>query len=123
MKIFQSDMLDRLDTLRRNRELCDVVLYVNNREIYAHQTVLAALSPRLCQMFGDCHLIDDQISDDSMEDNTCEFRRVFWDDSIEDNTDEFFSQSIKINRFTKMLPMNEISVFVICEHFLDMHRP
>jgi influenza virus NS1A-binding protein len=41
----------RLNTFRKNRELCDVVLFVNEREISAHKAVLAAVSPALFDMF------------------------------------------------------------------------
>lgn len=41
----------RLNTFRKNRELCDVVLFVNEREILAHKAVLAAVSSALFEMF------------------------------------------------------------------------
>ncbi|VDN29626.1 unnamed protein product [Gongylonema pulchrum] len=41
----------RLNTFRRNRELCDVVLFVHEKEILAHKVVLAACSPALMDMF------------------------------------------------------------------------
>lgn len=44
-------LLQRLNTFRRNRELCDVVLFVREKEILAHKVVLAALSPALFDMF------------------------------------------------------------------------
>ncbi|CAD5234132.1 unnamed protein product [Bursaphelenchus xylophilus] len=44
-------VLSRLNTFRRNRELCDVVLFVKEREILAHKVVLAALSNSLLDMF------------------------------------------------------------------------
>ena len=44
-------LLSRLNTFRRNRELCDVVLYVQEREILAHRVVLAASAPALYDMF------------------------------------------------------------------------
>uniref|UniRef100_A0A914VYK5 BTB domain-containing protein n=1 Tax=Plectus sambesii TaxID=2011161 RepID=A0A914VYK5_9BILA len=48
----QSDSIaKRLNTFRKNRELCDVVLFVNEREIWAHKAVLAAVSPALFDMF------------------------------------------------------------------------
>lgn len=43
--------LYRLDTFRRNGELCDVVLFVREKEIRAHKVVLAACSPALYDMF------------------------------------------------------------------------
>ncbi|CAJ0916107.1 unnamed protein product, partial [Mesorhabditis belari] len=45
------ELLERLNTFRRNKELCDVVLFVKEREIYAHKVVLASVSPALCDMF------------------------------------------------------------------------
>uniref|UniRef100_A0A1I7WPI9 BTB domain-containing protein n=1 Tax=Heterorhabditis bacteriophora TaxID=37862 RepID=A0A1I7WPI9_HETBA len=51
----KNDLLDRLNTFRCNRELCDVVLFVSmvyrEREIFAHKVVLAAVSPALFDMF------------------------------------------------------------------------
>ncbi|CAD6189299.1 unnamed protein product [Caenorhabditis auriculariae] len=47
----KNELLDRLNTFRRNRELCDVVLFVKEREIFAHKVVLAAVSPALFDMF------------------------------------------------------------------------
>lgn len=44
-------LLTRLNTFRRNRELCDVVLLVDKREIFAHKAVLAAVSPTLFELF------------------------------------------------------------------------
>ncbi|CAI5455785.1 unnamed protein product [Caenorhabditis angaria] len=49
----KNELLDRLNTFRRNRELCDVVLFVREREIFAHKVVLAAVSPALFDMFND----------------------------------------------------------------------
>ncbi|CAD5230143.1 unnamed protein product [Bursaphelenchus okinawaensis] len=46
-----NSMLSRLNTFRRNRELCDVVLFIKEREILAHKVVLAALSNSLLDMF------------------------------------------------------------------------
>ncbi|CAB3399682.1 unnamed protein product [Caenorhabditis bovis] len=48
----KNELLDRLNTFRRNRELCDCVLFVREREIYAHKVVLAAVSPALFDMFN-----------------------------------------------------------------------
>ena len=48
---FQNELLERLNTFRNNRELCDVVLFVREREIFAHKVVLAAVSPALYDMF------------------------------------------------------------------------
>ena len=38
-------LLESLSILRRRRELCDVVLIVGQRKIYAHRVLLAAYSP------------------------------------------------------------------------------
>lgn len=38
-------LLDSLSILRRRHELCDVILVVGNRKIYAHRVLLAAYSP------------------------------------------------------------------------------
>lgn len=43
--------MSRLNTFRRNRAFCDVVLFVEGRELLAHKAVLAALSPPLFDMF------------------------------------------------------------------------
>lgn len=47
----KDDLLSRLNTFRCNRELCDIVLFVREREIFAHKVVLAAVSPALFDMF------------------------------------------------------------------------
>lgn len=47
----RSELLERLNTFRKNRELCDVVLFVAETEIFAHKVVLAATSPALFDMF------------------------------------------------------------------------
>lgn len=45
-------LMRRLSTLRRNKEFCDVVLYASDeREIFCHKVVLAALSPRFYELF------------------------------------------------------------------------
>uniref|UniRef100_A0A915Q2E5 BTB domain-containing protein n=1 Tax=Setaria digitata TaxID=48799 RepID=A0A915Q2E5_9BILA len=55
LKIYDNSMQDtllyHLNTFRRNRELCDVVLFVHEKEILAHKIVLAACSPALMDMF------------------------------------------------------------------------
>ncbi|VDL64137.1 unnamed protein product [Nippostrongylus brasiliensis] len=47
----KDELLNRLNTFRCNRELCDIVLFVREREIFAHKVVLAAVSPALFDMF------------------------------------------------------------------------
>uniref|UniRef100_A0A7E4W4A8 BTB domain-containing protein n=1 Tax=Panagrellus redivivus TaxID=6233 RepID=A0A7E4W4A8_PANRE len=47
----KSTVLTRLNTLRQNRELCDVAIFVREREIVAHKVVLASLSPVLLDKF------------------------------------------------------------------------
>ena len=49
--IFQNVLLSRLDTLRRNKEFCDVVLYAGQKEISCHKVVLAAMSPCFYELF------------------------------------------------------------------------
>jgi influenza virus NS1A-binding protein len=44
-------LMSRVNTFRRNRELCDVVFFVNEREILAHKIVLASISPALFDRF------------------------------------------------------------------------
>lgn len=44
-------LLDSLSILRKRRELCDIVLIVGNRKIYAHRVLLAAYSPYFLAMF------------------------------------------------------------------------
>ncbi len=43
--------LDAVTVLRKHRELCDVVLVVGARKIYAHRVVLSACSPYFHAMF------------------------------------------------------------------------
>ena len=43
--------LDAVTVLRKHRELCDVVLAVGSRKIYAHRVVLSACSPYFHAMF------------------------------------------------------------------------
>uniref|UniRef100_S4RJG3 Kelch-like protein 20 n=1 Tax=Petromyzon marinus TaxID=7757 RepID=S4RJG3_PETMA len=43
--------LEAISVLRRHRELCDVVLAVGSRKIYAHRVVLSACSPYFHAMF------------------------------------------------------------------------
>ncbi|VDD82029.1 unnamed protein product [Mesocestoides corti] len=44
--------LDAMNVLRKNKELCDVVLLVDSKKIYAHRVVLAASSPYFKAMFA-----------------------------------------------------------------------
>uniref|UniRef100_A0A915CUF4 BTB domain-containing protein n=1 Tax=Ditylenchus dipsaci TaxID=166011 RepID=A0A915CUF4_9BILA len=44
-------LMSRVNTFRRNRELCDVVLFVKEHEILAHKLVLASISPALLTCF------------------------------------------------------------------------
>ncbi|CAO4386171.1 unnamed protein product [Caenorhabditis nigoni] len=48
----KNELLDRLNTFRRNRNLCDTVLFVKEREFFVHKVVLAAVSPALFDMFN-----------------------------------------------------------------------
>lgn len=43
--------LTELNMLRRHRELCDVVLNVGGRKIFAHRVILSACSSYFCAMF------------------------------------------------------------------------
>lgn len=43
--------LTELNLLRRHRELCDVVLNVGSRKIFAHRVILSACSPYFRAMF------------------------------------------------------------------------
>lgn len=43
--------LEAMNALRKNRELCDVILLVDGRKIYTHRVVLAACSPYFRAMF------------------------------------------------------------------------
>lgn len=44
-------VLEALDGLRQNKELCDVVLKVGSRVLYAHRVILASCSPYFKAMF------------------------------------------------------------------------
>ncbi|KPM04163.1 kelch-like protein 1 [Sarcoptes scabiei] len=44
-------LLDSLSILRRRNELCDIILIVGHKKIYAHRVVLAAYSPYFLAMF------------------------------------------------------------------------
>ena len=45
------DILEVLDSMRRRKELSDVTLVVDEREITAHRVILAACSPYFRAMF------------------------------------------------------------------------
>ena len=45
------DILLSINTLRKNKKLCDVVLVVDKKEFHAHRIVLAACSDYFCAMF------------------------------------------------------------------------
>jgi influenza virus NS1A-binding protein len=47
----KSTLMTRLNTFRQNRELCDIVIFVREREIIAHKVVLASISPVLLDKF------------------------------------------------------------------------
>ena len=44
-------VLESLDTLRQSKELCDVILNVGSRVLYAHRVILASYSPYFKAMF------------------------------------------------------------------------
>lgn len=44
-------ILREMNALRKHRELCDVVLYVGSRKVFAHRVVLSACSPYFHAMF------------------------------------------------------------------------
>lgn len=46
-----SNILEIMNILRKNKELCDVVLLVGDHEIFAHRVVMAACSPYFRAMF------------------------------------------------------------------------
>ena len=45
------ETLEMINILRRQRELCDVVIVVNEQKIYAHRIILSACSPYFRAMF------------------------------------------------------------------------
>jgi influenza virus NS1A-binding protein len=49
----KSTLMTRLNTFRQNRELCDIVIFVREREVIAHKVVLASISPVLLDKFRD----------------------------------------------------------------------
>ncbi|CAF1494420.1 unnamed protein product, partial [Didymodactylos carnosus] len=53
--------LERLNTLRKQRQLCDVVLTVEGQEIFAHRSVLCCHSRYFMELF----LNDEAITNDS----------------------------------------------------------
>ncbi|KAJ3649369.1 hypothetical protein Zmor_021117 [Zophobas morio] len=48
----KAQMLTSLNTMRKNRHFCDVILHVGNTEIHAHRAVLASASPYLSEHFA-----------------------------------------------------------------------
>lgn len=44
-------ILDTVNVLRKHRELCDVVLIVGAKKIFAHRVILSACSPYFHAMF------------------------------------------------------------------------
>ncbi|XP_054156662.1 influenza virus NS1A-binding protein homolog [Oppia nitens] len=55
-KTYQKSILDNLNMLRKNKQFCDVILQINNKqdiyEIYGHKVVLASASPYLLELFA-----------------------------------------------------------------------
>lgn len=49
-KIYKT-LFQNINNLRKNKELCDVVLKVEDQEFYAHRIILAACSDYFCAMF------------------------------------------------------------------------
>ena len=45
------DVFSTMNSLRKSKELCDIVLCVGNRQIFAHRIVLASFSPYFYAMF------------------------------------------------------------------------
>lgn len=59
--IFQDEthhhnLLHSLNTMRKNRTFCDVILHVGNIELYGHRAVLASVSAKLMELFS----VDDE---------------------------------------------------------------
>ncbi|EFA06667.2 influenza virus NS1A-binding protein isoform X2 [Tribolium castaneum] len=50
--IHKTHMLASLNTMRKNRHFCDVILHVGNTEVHAHRAVLASASPYLAELFA-----------------------------------------------------------------------
>ncbi|CAH1163471.1 unnamed protein product [Phaedon cochleariae] len=49
--VHHGTILESLNTMRKNRHFCDVILHVGNTEIHAHRSVLASASPYLLELF------------------------------------------------------------------------
>jgi influenza virus NS1A-binding protein len=50
--IHKAQLLAALNTMRKNRHFCDVILHVGSTEIHAHRAVLASASPYLSEHFA-----------------------------------------------------------------------
>ena len=44
-------IFENINSLRKNRVLCDVILKVESEEYYAHRVILSACSDYFCAMF------------------------------------------------------------------------
>lgn len=56
-----------MNTFRKNRELCDVVLFVKERELLAHKVVLAAVSSSLFELFKNEMESEEEVTADKKE--------------------------------------------------------
>lgn len=69
-----SRLLDKMESLRQDRHLCDVTLKVGSREIRAHRLVLSACSQYFCAMFTN-HMLEskqDYVKLTDLEEKTVE---------------------------------------------------
>ncbi|VDN51995.1 unnamed protein product [Dracunculus medinensis] len=97
-------LLQRLNTFRRNRELCDVVLFVDEKEILAHKIVLAALSPALFDMF-----IRNDFESSSHSSVRCDLRSIFTGTSPSPTSAARFKNSNKPSVINSPLTIQPIS--------------